>query len=64
LHRSRRNDRSGGSVIVLLGFGACANIVLLEIAGDWGMPGVVFLFPLIICLLGMAAAAGLRRRQI
>ena len=51
-------------MIVLLGFGACANIVLLEIAGDWGMPGVVFLFPLIICLLGMAAAAGLRRRQI
>jgi hypothetical protein len=48
-------------MIALLGFGACANLVLLEIAGDWGLPGIVFLPPLIVCLFGMAAAAGLRR---
>lgn len=50
-------------MIVLLGFGACANLVLIEIAGDWGVPGIVFLPPFLICLVGMAAAAGIARRS-
>lgn len=49
-------------MIVLLGFGVCANLVLIEIADDWGIPGILFLPPLLICLIGMAAAAGLARR--
>jgi hypothetical protein len=49
-------------MIVLLGFGACANLVLMEIAGDWGVPGIVFLPPLLVCLIGMAAVAGISRR--
>ena len=50
-------------MIALLGFGACANLVLLEIGGELGLPGIIFLPPLIICLVGMAAAAGLRRQR-
>jgi len=50
-------------VIALLGFGACANLVLLEIAGDWGVPGSVFLVPLLVCLIGMGALAGVSRRE-
>ena len=48
----------------MLGFGACANLVLMEIAGDWGVPGIVFLPPLIVCVLGMVAAAGVSRRRV
>ncbi len=50
-------------MIPLLGLGACANLVLLEIASDIGLPGVVFLPPLFLCLIGIAAAAGVARRE-
>jgi hypothetical protein len=50
-------------VIPLLSLGACANLVLLEIAGDIGVPGVIFLPPLFLCLIGIAAAAGVARRE-
>ena len=50
-------------MIVLLGFGACANLVLIEIAADWGVPGIVFLPSLLLCLLGMAAAAYIGQRR-
>lgn len=50
-------------MIPLLSLGACANLVLLEIAGDLGVPGIVFLLPLFLCLIGVAAAAGVARRE-
>jgi hypothetical protein len=56
LHLWLPSDSLGYSMIALFGFGVCANLVLLKLAGDWGIPGSVFLLPLLLCLLGMAVA--------